>query len=154
MITRRDTVSRLRAAAREAVHAANLLGEVALAEMYRAQARHACNPRTLGVLRQIQAHEATHACEARARVRAPEALLRAAEAAARLGGRAIGTATGLLGERPALAIDYAIERLGALGYRAGLALVDSGAESERRVLERALAEEREHQNLIRDRLGI
>jgi demethoxyubiquinone hydroxylase (CLK1/Coq7/Cat5 family) len=141
-------------AARAAVHAANLLVEVTLAEMYRAQVRRARSPKTIGVLRQIQAHEATHACEARARVRAPDSLRRAAEAAARLSGRVVGTATGLLGETGSLAFDYAVERLGEIGYRAGLALVEPGAESERRVLARALGEEREHQNLIRDRLGI
>lgn len=152
-MTDRRKRTRLRDVARGAIHAANLLGEVSLAEMYRAQAKRARDARTAVVLRQLLAHEATHACEARARVPAPEGLRKAAEAAARASGRVVGTVTGLLGDRPALAFDYAVERLGEIGYRAGL-LFAAGGSSERRVLERTLAEEKEHQSLIRDRLGL
>src|SRR5688500_6466063 len=109
--------------ARTLVRALNLLAEVSATEVYRAQARRARDPRTGTVLRQIQAHQATHACEARARVRAPEALRKAAEAAAGATGAILGTVSSLAGDRPALALAYGIEKLNELGYRANLMLL-------------------------------
>jgi demethoxyubiquinone hydroxylase (CLK1/Coq7/Cat5 family) len=141
--------------ARDVVQTLNLLGEVGATELYRAQARRARDAKTATVLHQIQAHEATHACEARARVGQPEPVRRAAEAIARAGGGLLGAATALGGDRAALAFDYALERVFELGYRASLMLLPADARpSDRRVLRRALDEEREHQALIRDRLGI
>jgi demethoxyubiquinone hydroxylase (CLK1/Coq7/Cat5 family) len=143
------------AVARSVVQTLNLLGEVGASEIYRAQARRARDAKNATVFRQIQAHEATHACEARARVDSPESVRRAAEAAVRAGGGLLGTVTSLGGDRAALAFDLALERVFELGYRANLLLLPADARpSDRRVLKRALDEEREHQALLRDRLGI
>lgn len=146
-------MSAFRSRARAAVHAWNLLAGVSLAEVYRAQARRAHDPNTAGVLRQLGAHEATHACEARVRVPVPDGLRKAAEAAARAGASVLGALSGRAGDRVALLMDFGLEKLSELGYRAGLALIEGeGRLGERRVLERALAEEREHQEMIRERL--
>jgi demethoxyubiquinone hydroxylase (CLK1/Coq7/Cat5 family) len=143
------------AVARSALSAANLLAEVGQSEVLRAQARRARDPETAGLLRQILAHEATHACAARARVDAPEGVRKAAEAAVRLGGEVVGTVTSLAGERAVLAVDYVLERMVELGYRGSLLLLSSDARpSDRRVLKRALEDGLEHQALIRKRLGV
>ncbi len=143
------------ALARSLVRTVSLLAEVSASEIYRAQARRARDPRTADVLRKIQAHEATHACEARARVRAPEGLRKAAETAARAGGGLVGAVTALGGEKAVLAFDYALVRAVELTHRAGILLLPADASaSDRKVLKRALDEEREHQQLLRDRLGI
>jgi demethoxyubiquinone hydroxylase (CLK1/Coq7/Cat5 family) len=136
------------------VQTVNLLTEVGASEVYRAQAARARDPKTAAVLRQILAHEATHACEARARVAAPDRLVRVAETAVGMGGGLVGTVTALGGDRVALAFDYALERVIELGQRANLMLLPGdGNSSDRKVLKRVLEEEREHQALIRDRLG-
>jgi demethoxyubiquinone hydroxylase (CLK1/Coq7/Cat5 family) len=145
-----------RALARGLLRTATHLGEVGAAEMYRAQARRSRDALTRNVLRRLEANEATHACETRARDRFPEPLRRAAEAAARAGGGLLGAATSLAGDPPALAFDLAVESLLALGHRANAALLSPAARasSDGRVLERLAAEEAEHRDLIRDRLGI
>jgi demethoxyubiquinone hydroxylase (CLK1/Coq7/Cat5 family) len=137
------------------VQTVNLLTEVGASEVYRAQAARARDPKTAAVLRRILAHEATHACEARARVPAPDGVVRLAEAAVGAGAGLIGRVTALGGDRVALAFDYALERVIELGQQANLMLLpDDGNGSDRKVLKRVLEEEREHQALIRDRLGL
>jgi hypothetical protein len=147
--------SALRAAARDAVHAWNLLAGVSRAELYRAQARRARDPRTAGLLRELTAREVVNACEARARVPGPDGLRKAAEAAARAGGGALGALSGAAGERVALLVGVALEAASELAYRAGLVLVEGeGSMGERRALERALADERAHGRTLRGRLGL
>jgi len=144
-----------KAIARDVIRALSLLSEVGASEVYLAQARRTKDRRTAAVLRQIGAHEATHACEARARVRSPEPLRKAAEAAARAGGGLLGALTSLGGDRVALAFDLAVAGLQDLGYRADMMLMPADARSsDRRVLQRVIGEEKEHRNLLRDRLGI
>jgi len=141
--------------ARGALRVFGLLEEVFATELYREQAKRVRDPKTVAVLRKIQADEATHACEERARVEAPDGLRNVAETAARVCGALAGAIAGAAGDYVALGLDFLLERAQAASYRASARLLPRGASDEERfVLERALEDEREHVGLVRDRLGV
>ncbi len=148
-----DWLATARKLAHNVAWTANLFAEECAVELYRVQAERAADPAAAALFRKLQADDATHACEARARVHAPEAVLAAVRAAARAGGGLAGTVAAAAGERASLALDLVVERLSRLGYQA----VSAGlhlpfAAHDREVIERALRENGDHAELLTQRL--